>query len=213
MLDLLRQHPARITQPFQRYILLWIAFNNIYTTLSEISGRKPKLIIREDGSIRTRSYGNVEIPVVTKITEKDQLDIVHKYFNETVRHLLITHDSTKYFVYRTPIWNNNNVVRDKRGQTLNGVLNVGQTISDRDPVWSPICTIKYVNYMNGRHSHEDRSILSYQVLHLLYTIRNNIFHGGKRADDSNAVEVVERAIPLLTMIVDSFLEGRGLTTG
>ncbi len=51
-----------------------------------------------------------------------------------------------------------------------------------------------------------RDALAKQVLDLLYTVRNNAFHGGKRADDANDREVVERALPLLALVVDAFLQ-------
>jgi hypothetical protein len=208
----LKRHDTHIDQTFQRYILLWIAFNNIYTTIAEMSGVKPKLNKNKDGSDKIRIYGNVKIPVVIHATDKEQLDVVHSYFNEGLKHSLITNKSTAYFVYRTPKWKNQDIRIDKRGQILNGVLNVGQTINNRNPVWSPICIKKYVSYMEGRHSENDRNILSHQVLNILYTIRNNIFHGGKRADDANAIEVVANGIPLLKSIVNSFIDSRGLTT-
>lgn len=50
--------------------------------------------------------------------------------------------------------------------------------------------------------------LARQILDVLYTIRNNAFHGGKRADDANDAEVLEKALPLLMMVVDSFLAAR-----
>ena len=40
---------------------------------------------------------------------------------------------------------------------------------------------------------------------MIYTVRNNTFHGGKRADDANDTQVLTEALPLLAMIVKSFL--------
>jgi hypothetical protein len=40
---------------------------------------------------------------------------------------------------------------------------------------------------------------------LLYTIRNNLVHGGKNPDEANDIEVVEKALPLLDMVVISFI--------
>jgi hypothetical protein len=36
-------------------------------------------------------------------------------------------------------------------------------------------------------------------------VRNNTFHGGKRADDANDHQVIKMALPLLKIIVEYFL--------
>ncbi len=91
------------------------------------------------------------------------------------------------------------------GQRLNGVINVGYTVNTDYPVWSPIDTGQYEAYMQGYRVVEVSNALAMQILDLLYTVRNNAFHGGKRADDANDHEVVERALPLLVSIVEAFL--------
>ena len=50
-------------------------------------------------------------------------------------------------------------------------------------------------------------VLARQILDVLYTVRNNTFHGGKRADDATDREVLEMSLPLLVMIVESFFRG------
>jgi len=50
-----------------------------------------------------------------------------------------------------------------------------------------------------------RDILAHQIVKLLYAIRCNLMHGGKRYDDANDIDVVKNAFPLLESIVISFL--------
>lgn len=92
------------------------------------------------------------------------------------------------------------------GQRLNGVINVGHTVGASYPVWSPIDTGQYEWYMQGNRDVDIRDALAKQILDLLYTVRNNAFHGGKRADDASDHEVVERALPLLASVVEAFLQ-------
>jgi hypothetical protein len=129
-------------------------------------------------------------------------------FSEDFIHRLIEHPSVRYFVYRTPSWQGQRLEHDAAGQRLNGVLNIGYTVSADHPVWSPIDTQLYERYMAGSQGAQERNLLAKQILDLLYTVRNNTFHGGKRADDANDREVVEKALPLLAMIVNSFLHDR-----
>ncbi len=81
------------------------------------------------------------------------------------------------------------------GRRLNGVLNVGHTLDAALPVCTPIDTHMFENAQGS----EARDALASQILDVLYTIRNNTFHGGKRADDVNDREVLEKALPLLAM--------------
>lgn len=115
------------------------------------------------------------------------------------------HPSTSFFVYRTPSWRGRRIEFDASGQRLNGVINVGYTVNTDYPVWSPIDTGQYELYMRGYRVVEVSNALAMQILDLLYTVRNNAFHGGKRADDANDHEVVERALPLLVSVVEAFL--------
>ena len=53
-------------------------------------------------------------------------------------------------------------------------------------------------------SKEDIDLLAKQIVGMLYTIRNNLFHGGKRADDAQDQEILKNAIPLLAIVVRFF---------
>jgi len=48
-------------------------------------------------------------------------------------------------------------------------------------------------------------MLTGDIVAIIFTVRNNLSHGGKVADDRDDEEVVEKAIPLLRMIVQGFL--------
>ena len=100
------------------------------------------------------------------------------------------------------------IEHDDRGQRLNGVLNVGYTVDAQHPVWTPIDAAEFEACQSGAKTPKRRDELAKQVLDILYTVRNNIFHGGKRADDANDNEVLTRALPLLAMIVNSFVQVR-----
>lgn len=190
---------------FHDFLCLWAAFNNIYTTIANRSGRRASLQTSDDGVPKVRHVGNVEIPRVIFPKEREQIDLAFSQFAPDLRRDLILHESTSFFVYRTPRWQGKEVRKDGKGQKLNGVLNVGHTIDALNLVWSPINTESYEQYTQGNQSNDLRDILSRQILDVVYTVRNNLFHGGKRADDAYDVEVVVKAIPLLSMIVSSFL--------
>jgi hypothetical protein len=57
--------------------------------------------------------------------------------------------------------------------------------------------------MEGSREPEVRDALAKQILDVLYTVRNNAFHGGKRGDDANDHQVAEQALLLLTLVVES----------
>ena len=121
---------------------------------------------------------------------------------------LVEHPSTRFFVYRTPLWRGHPVQNDGQGQRLNGVLNVGHTIDADHPVWTPINTQAFELYQSGSITPAGLDELARQVMEVVYTVRNNTFHGGKRADDANDREVLEKALPLLAMIVGVFVSVR-----
>ncbi len=191
-------------EPFNKYIFYWTAFNNIYVTIAEINGHKATLDY-DNGIPKTRNIGGYKISKIRTIYEKDQLKVTFDMFPEELKVKLLKHESTRYFVYRTPSWNHQRITYDAFGQKLNGVINVGHTVNSSYPIWSPINVRKYERYLQ-RHNDGDMNVLSEQILNILYTIRNNTFHGGKRLDDANDHEVVKMAVPLLEMIVMNFID-------
>ena len=90
--------------PFQKFFYYWSAFNNIYTTIAYTGNKVPKLKKNPDGSIVTNLNGNVQIPVINKVSEKDQIELTLAEFDDDLKCRLITHPSTKFFVNRIPKW-------------------------------------------------------------------------------------------------------------
>jgi hypothetical protein len=195
--------------PLPCYMCYWSAFNNIYRAIAdaEIQGL-PKYQTNADGTMKfvQRDPGDsVNIPRVITASESRQITHARLGFSDELKHRLISHNGTNYFVNRVPRFSDEPIERDIFGQELNGVINVGRTISREYPVWSPINKVLYRQYMDGDRSQETADILVRQIVNLLYTVRNNLFHGGKRFDDASDREVLEHALPLLTMIVESFM--------
>lgn len=210
MVALAQQSAKLAPQPFQEFMCYWTAFNNIYTTIAERKGYFARLRTQKDGAIRTRENGSVLIPEVEMaLKERDEIDLAYNEFSETLKKKLISHASTKFFVERTPKWHGFEIEFDENKQKLNGVINVRYTIDDKHPVWSPIDFGAYERYIQDKATPDDINLLSRQLIFLVYTVRNNTFHGGKRADDANDREVIEKALPLLKMIVESFMSRAG----
>ncbi len=210
MVELAQQVAKLAPQPFQEYMCYWPAFNNIYTTLAERKGNFAHLRIQKDGTIRIRKNGSVLIPEVEMaLRERDEIDLAYTEFSETLKHNLITHPTTKFFVERIPKWHGVEIKFDENGQRLNGVINVKYTPDNKHPVWSPIDFGAYEQYIQNKATPDDVNLLARQLLFLTYTVRNNTFHGGKRADDANDRQVIEMALPLLKMIVESFMSKAG----
>lgn len=200
-----RLRPSRNSyHPFQKYIYYWTAFNNIYTTIAYSANRSTTLKKRPDGSIETRLNGGVQIPKVQVVSEQEQIGLAFAEFDNNLRHRLVTQQNVEFFVNRTPLWHGIAISTDAWGQRINGVLNVNYTVEEKYPVWSPIDVQSYNNYLMNSKDYQARDLLARQIIELLYTIRCNLLHGGKRFDDANDETVVENALPLLVMIVSAF---------
>ncbi len=209
---LTRGIPHEGYQPFHKYIFLWMAFNNIYTTNAEYRGYVPKLRTRR-GRIITKREGGVNIPEVSGPTEIEQIKLACAELSEELKHSLIMHPNIEFFLHRTPSWHMERLEYDKQRQKLNGVLNVGRTINKDHPVWSPIDISLYTRYKGNNQDVKAKNTLAIEIVNLLYTVRNNLLHGGKRADDANDHQVVEKATPLLKMIVSDFLADKIYNSG
>ena len=189
---------------FEQYFLFWTAFNNIYTTIAHRKGRRTQIKENDDGSIVTIANGNVNIPEVVIVSEGEKIGLAFQEFEEDLKHTLILHEGTKYFVRRITYWQGIPIEHDAFGQRVNGVINVNYTSDSQYPVWSPIDFQHYEEYLENPINEENRSFLASQIVDLLYAIRNNLVHGGKRFDDANDITVVENALPMLELIVTSF---------
>jgi hypothetical protein len=184
---------------FQRYMCYWVAFNNIYATIGEREGLQPQLVPGKVDQIEGYQFARVNAP-----RERDLIDMAFIKFTDDLKHELAVHESTKFFVERKPLHNGRPVTVGQFNQPVNGVLNVGYSIKGY-PRYSPIDETSYKEYIADNSNTQARDRVAKQVLNITYTVRNNLFHGGKRSDDGNAEEVLEKALPLLRLIVVSFL--------
>jgi hypothetical protein len=191
---------------FEQYFLFWTAFNNIYTTTAHRKGLRTQIKKNDDGSIVTIANGNVNIPDVVTVSEREQIHFAFQEFVDDLKHTLILHEGTEYFVNRIPAWQGIKIEHDAFGQRVNGVINVNYTSDSQYPVWSPIDFQHYEEYLENPDNEGNRNILARQIVDLLYTIRNNFMHGSKKFDDANDITVVENALPMLELIVMSFTQ-------
>jgi len=190
--------------PFEQYFLFWTAFKNIYTTIAHRKGRRTHIKENDDGSIVTIANGNVNIPEVVIVSEREQIRLALPEFADDLKHTLILHEGTEYFVGRIPYWQGIQIEYDAFGQRVNGVINVNYTSDSQYPVWSPIDIQHYEEYLVNPNNEENRNFLTSQIVDLLYTVRKNFMYGGKKFDDANDISVVENALPMLELIVSSF---------
>lgn len=191
--------------PINKFVNYWIAFNNIYVTLAQDAGQCPRLRINKDGTIRTSERAGIQMPTVITTSERTQIMIAVDSLQEECKQSLISHPSTAFFVYRVPEWRGRKIEFDGFNQRVNGVINVGRTADVCYPVWSPIEIDRYESYMKGDANADTVNRLAKQIADMLYTIRNNAMHGGKRPDYENDREVAAKALPLLKMIVSNFI--------
>lgn len=190
---------------YQHYFLFWTAFNNIYTTIAHREGCRTQIKENEDGSIMTTANGHVNIPEVEIVSEREQIHFAIKEFDEELKHSLILHQGTDYFVGRIPYWQGIKIETDAFGQRVNGVINVNYTSDSQYPVWSPIDFQYFEEYLENPDNQDNRNFLVRQIVDLLFTVRENFMQGSKRLDDANDISVVENALPMLELIVKSFL--------
>ncbi len=190
---------------FQGYFLWWAAFNAIYTAIAFRQGRGTYLLKREDGTVLTHPNGHVNIPQVRTISEQEQIQLCFDAFDDDLKQTLVLHDSTRFFVDRIPAWQGKMIEYDAFGQRVNGVIHVNLTTDSQYPVWSPIDTQIYGAYLAQPDNQADRDFLARQIVELLAAVRENLMHGGKKLDDGNDISVVEHALPLLALIVSTFI--------
>jgi len=191
---------------FQQYFLLWTAFNNIYTTIADKKGTRTQIKMNGDGSIVTIPNGHVNIPKVIIVSEKEQIRLALQELDDDLKHTLVSHKGIEYFINRIPYWQGIQIEYDSFGQKVNGVLNINYTIDIQYPVWSPIDFKHYKEYLENPNDLENSNFLAGQIIDLLYTIRNNFMHGSKEFDDSNDIEVIDNALPMLELIVTYFIQ-------
>ncbi len=190
---------------YEHYFLYWTAFNNIYTTIAHREGCRTQIKENADGSVATTANGNVNIPDVVIVSEREQIHLTLKEFDDDLKDCLILHKSTEYFLGRIPYWQGIQIEFDAFGQRVNGVINVNYTSDSQYPVWSPIDFQHYEEYLGNLANEENRNFLTRQIVDLLFTVRKNFMQGSKKLDDANDIAVVENALPMLELIVTSFI--------
>ena len=189
---------------YEQYFLFWTAFKNIYTTIAHRKGYRIQIKENKDGSIATIANGNVNIPEVELVSEREQLRLAFQTFDDDLKNTLILHEGTKYFYGRSPFWQGKKIEYDAFGQKVNGVININYTSDSQYPVWSPIDFQVHEDYLENPLNEENRNFLARQIVDLLHTIRENFMHGSKKMDDGNDIKVVENALPMLELIVSFF---------
>jgi hypothetical protein len=187
---------------FQRYFSFWAAFNNIYALVGTRQGIVTRLDKDNNGQVRFRPDGSFSFPRVITPREIDQIREAACQLDVGVKDALIKNPNVAFFVNRVP--KGAPGPHDSQGQPINGVLNITRTVNPNLPVWSPIEKQAYEHYLAGDAS--SRDLLAEQIIFLLYTIRNNLVHGSKSPDEANDVEVVEKALPLLELVVEAFIQ-------
>ena len=193
--------------PYDKYFLLWTAFNNIYSEIAAREGYRTELVRGEDGAVETWLNGNVKIPKVKSIHEREQIYLAVTKFDGKLKDRLILHECTQFFVKRTPFWQGKPIEYDTFGQRVNGVIHVAHTTCVEYPVWSPVDHQIYEGYLDHLEDAEARDFLTRQILDLLYIVRENLMHFSRKFDDSNDIAVIDHALPLLDLIVGAMFRG------
>ncbi len=188
-----------------RFASFWMAFNNIYISLADFSGKAASLKTDSSGSVERRQVYGCDMPKVQPVKEREQIDIAVSELEAGAKAKLVGHENVAFFVNRRPVFDGYPLEENKAGQKLNGVLNVVYSRSKDYPVWSPLSREVHAMVKLNNAGEAEIDLLTKQIVDMLYTIRNNLFHGGKRADDAQDEEVLENAIPLLAIIVRFFL--------
>lgn len=212
MTELATQLRQRGPHPLEMFTLYWVAFNSIYATLAEQAGVSAKWRHnKKDGSPKFRVVSRMQMPDVGLATDQEQMARAFERFGASLRRRLVEHPSTRFFVDRTPKWGGQTIPTDARGQRLNGVMKVAHTLDAAHPVWAPIDASLFEEYQAGARDEKRRDALAWEIVELLYAVRNNTFHGSKNPHDGSDREVLEMAVPLIQLVVESLMyddEGR-----
>jgi hypothetical protein len=191
--------------PVHVYASYWMAFNNIYVTLADFSGKRVRPNRHRNGSVKMKPVYGCDMPDVEKVSERDQIGVAINELAASAKADLVGHENVGFFVNRAPVYHSWELEQNKAGQKLNGVLNVGHSIDDDYPVWTPLSREAHAKIKSNSASKAEIDLVAKQVVEMLYTIRNNLFHGGKRADDAQNQDVLKNAVPLLEIVVRFFL--------
>ncbi len=189
---------------FQHYLLLWAAFEDMTGLIARRSGYVVKLKKTADGAVMTIKNGNVNIPEVERVDEKQQIILVLQDLTAEQKDMLIKHPTTGYLEKRIPHWQGMEIERDAFGQKINGVLRLRDTCDARYPVWSPIDSSAYHAYVVDQSQKDLQTLLAGQILNAMQTLRGNILQRGRKLDDGNDLLLVERTLELLKQVIGFF---------
>ena len=154
--------------------------------------------------MQTRRVGSVKIVLVHPPSEGQRIDAAWGQFDDGLKHRLVAHSSTAFFLRRRPMVLGQVAERDGFGQRLNGLVDVACTVDARYPVWSPIDGTAYNQYMaQGGTDPKARDLLARQIVDLLCTLHSNLLYGGGN-DEESGPDVIGQALPLLSEIVERF---------
>jgi hypothetical protein len=166
------------------------------------SGVRPQFNLRKNGTLKMINVGELRMPKVTAPKQDEIYDAAIEKLDNQVKHAMIMHPNVAICVNRTPTYNNRIVKTDRRGQALNGLMDISRTQDSRYPIWCPITFDWYRQYKKGNTDADLRHKLAMQIVNILGTLRMNILYD----DGSNAMEsgeqLVKCALPLLNMLVN-----------
>ena len=209
MAKLGRQAAQRPGPRASAYLCYWAAFTNIYAALATQQGARPHFGLRKNGTLRTRRVGTLKMAEIDPPAESELLDKACAGLDAALKHKLITHASTRFFVQRTPVWRGKSIAVDGARQHLNGVLDMRCTFDARYPLWRPIDVALYARYIRagdaGSTDEEAQNVLARQILDVLQTVAHNLLYSGTPARDENAPDVIEHALALLSDLVEGWL--------
>lgn len=204
------EHMPQEDWPYGRFIYLWIAFNQLYNfhcydmhpncSLERqlAMDLKPRAI----GSPRDTSVTNCPFKQggnKTDVQEWTRIVCVARYLPVRVQQELLDSEEARYFATRAAY----SIVTGEWDASECGVLDVHRTRNNSNPFY----TLGFVDaWKQYRSGDADPSNAVQHLARLLYTIRCNLVHGGKRYRQENNIKVVSQAIPLVEGIVTTLID-------
>jgi hypothetical protein len=210
MVELIRQAAQHPEQHASAYLCYWMAFTSIYAALGAQAGVKPHFGLNKNGTLQTHRVGALKMAEVFPPADSMLLAKASEHFPHAAKHKLVIHEDTRFFVYRTPVWQGKSITADGYRQRLNGVIDMRCTMDSRYPVWSPIDARMYTAYTcasaKGEPDDENLNVLVEQVLDVLHTVYCNLLYSDKPTVDENAPTVIGKALSLLSSFVEDLLQ-------
>ncbi|MBL7065772.1 MAG: hypothetical protein ISS49_16470 [Anaerolineae bacterium] len=197
------------------YMATWIAFNAIYVA----EYKRPYAERAKNGPKYPKEpneYGlkliRLQGPPSERCMIRHTLGKLPPYFKWE---LLNLSSPTKkgdtclsFFARRIPVWQDTEIAQDELKQLVNGVINVRRTLNQDTPHWTPVdlnALEQFTVEAAEGATPNIPTVLVNQIGDLLYTVRNNLFHGCKVSGDSNDDEVLRNALELLRAIVTFYI--------